>query len=418
MKIIQNKLVKRLLFLGISFCLLSANGFAKPNTKDAANDWPQWRGPNGDGLSTETGLLTTWPEGGPEILWQAGSGDGYSGMSVADGRLYTLYGRDSDELLVCLDAESGEQIWQYRVDSKFTNNFGHGPRCTPTVDGNIVYGLSANGKLVALNAIKGSEVWKIDLVKKFGAKIPTWGISTSPLIYNNYLLVDVGGSGENGFMAFNKKNGKVVWKTKTDMPGYSVPMIVTVNGLKQALNFSGNELISVNPETGEKYWAFPWRTSYDVNAATPIFVSPDKVFVSSGYDVGGALLQISAGKGMASVEQIWKNRVMRNHFATSLLLGDYLYGFDNDKFKCINIYTQEEKWVTRGFGKGSATYADGHIILLSERGKLVLIQATPEKYIKKASAQILKGRCWTVPTLANGKLFIRNQKKILAIKMK
>lgn len=418
MKLSQNNLVKCLLFLVIAVCLLNVNGFAGPIAKEADNDWPKWRGPNGDGLSAETGLMTDWPEGGPEILWQAGSGDGYSGMSVSDGRLFTLYGRGSDEILVCLDAKTGEEIWQYRLDSIFKNRYGHGPRCTPTVDKNMVYGISAGGKLVAANAIKGNEIWKIDLVKEFGAKIPIWGISTSPLVYNDFLLVDVGGSGENGFMAFNKKNGNIVWKTKTDMPGYSVPVVVEVNGLKQALNFSGNELISVNPETGKKYWAFPWLTNHEVNAATPIFVSPDKVFVSSGYGVGGALLQVNAGKGDANVKQIWKSRVMRNHFATSLLLGDYLYGFDNDKFKCININTQEEKWVTRGFGKGSAIYADGFIILLSEKGKLVLIQATPEKYIEKASAQMLKGRSWTVPTLANGRLFIRNQGKILAIKMK
>lgn len=243
-----------------------AAGVTAEDSGKGKMDWPQWRGPNRDGISSEKGLLKTWPEGGPKILWRAASGDGYSAMSVVEGRLYTIYGRNADELVVCLDAGSGDELWRYRLDSKFTNQYGHGPRSTPTVDGNIVYALGAQGKLVALNAVKGARVWTHDLPKEYGAKIPVWGVSTSPMVYRDLLLVDVGGRNGHGFVAFNKKDGKVVWKATTALPGYSAPIAVEVNGVAQILNFTGNSLISVDPKTGRQFWRFSWKTSYDIKA--------------------------------------------------------------------------------------------------------------------------------------------------------
>lgn len=378
-------------------------------------EWPQWLGPDRNGISKETGILKTWPADGPHVLWRTISGEGYSGMSISVGKLYTSFGVESDEVLVCADAQTGKEIWRYRMDSKFTNQFGHGTRATPTVHDGLVYNVSAGGKLVAVNANSGKEVWTHNLTQEYGAKVPTWGIATSPLVYGETLLVDVGGSGTHGFMAFNKKTGKVVWETATGLPGYSAPIAIETGGIKQALNFTGNSLISVNPETGKQYWSYPWQTSYDVNAATPVFIAPDKVFVSSGYNTGAAVLQMSANNGSVNVQEIWRSRAMRNHFSTSIYLNGYLYGFDEGTLRCIDANSQEKKWAKRGFGKGSLIYADGHLIVLSERGKLVLIEAKPGEYVEKASAQMLKGRCWTVPTLLGGKLYIRNQKEMLCL---
>lgn len=403
----------------IAALILSINftdfGLTKESNTSTKTDWPQWRGPNRDGISTETGIIKGWSEDGPKILWRAPSGDGYSGISISNGRVYTAFGQNAHEFMVCLDADSGEEIWRYRMDSKFSNQFGHGSRSTPTVDGDMVYGLSAQGMLVALDAVKGTEVWKHDLRKEYGGKVPTWGVSTSPLVEGDLLLVDVGGKDDYGFVAFNKENGKVAWQTKTDIPGYSAPIAITVNGLRQILCFTGNSLISVDPSSGKEYWSYPWRTSYDVNAATPIFIAPDKVFISSGYNVGGAVLKMKAANGSVNVEEIWKSKVMRNHFSTSLLVDNHLYGFDEGTLKCVDINTREEKWAQRGLGKGSLIYADGQLIVLSERGKLLLIEATPLEYRERASAQVLRGRCWTVPTLVGGKLFIRNQKELLCL---
>lgn len=374
-------------------------------------DWPQWRGPNRDGISKETGILKVWPAEGPKVAWKAPSGEGYSGIVVASGRMYTIHATRTEDILVCLDAASGKEIWSFVVDQAFQNDQGNGPRSTPSVDGELVFGLSGNGKLAAVNAKTGAKVWGHDLRAEYGGKIPTWGVSTSPLVDGDLLLVDVGGSGDNGVMAFNKKSGKVAWKTATDIPGYSAPIVITVGGVKQYLFFTGAALVSASPTDGKKLWSHPWRTSYDVNAATPVFIQPDKVFISSGYNVGAAVLKITGNQ----VEEVWKNQVMRNHWASPVLLGDYLYGFDEATLKCINVNTQEDKWAKRGLGKGALIFADGHLIVLSERGKLLLVEAKPDEYVEKASAQVLRGRCWTVPTLANGKLYVKNQEEIVSL---
>lgn len=414
---VQNTWLDKIL---VTFALLGIAGFfsllfAVWPGKDAKNDWPQWRGPNRDGISNETGLLKSWPEGGPKVIWTAPSGDGYSGISISQGRFYTMYNQGENEIVVCLDAVTGKEIWRFRSDSKYRNQFGNGPRSTPTVDSELVFTLGAKGKLYALNAKLGAKVWGHDLRKEYGGKMPTWGVSTSPLVEGNLLLVDVGGKNGYGIVAFNKENGKVVWKSKTQLPGYSAPIPVTVNGIRQIIFFTGTSLISVSPKDGKQYWRYPWRTSYDVNAATPIFIPPDKVFASSGYDKGAVVLKMKTTNGTVQIEEIWKSRVMRNHFSSSILHGNHLYGFDEATLKCVDVNTQEKKWAKRGFGKGSLIYADGHLIVLSERGKLVLIKATPTEYIEKASAKVFKGKCWTVPTLVNGKLYIRNQKEILCL---
>ncbi len=407
-----------------TLCVLSLAGamtlFAKPPAGGKSGDWPQWRGPKRDGISVETGLVKGWGADGPKYLWRVPSGEGYSGISVSDGRLYTAYGQaaSSDEYAVCLDAGSGQELWRWRMDSKFTNQFGHGSRTTPLVHAGKVYVLSAGGKIAALDANKGTPIWQHDLVKKFGGRVPTWGVSTSPLVYHDVLLVDVGGKSDFGFMAFNKNNGQVVWKTATDQPGYSAPILITVNGVEQVLCFTGTSIISVNPKTGEKYWAEPWKTNYDVNVATPVFVAPDKVFISSGYGVGGALFQVKASGNSSSVQQLWKSKVMRNHFSTSILYDNHLVGFDEKTLRCVDLATQESKWAIRGLGKGSLTLADGQFIVLGEKGKLVLIEANTSEYVERASVQVLKGRCWTVPTLSNGVLYLRNQKEIVAIDFK
>ena len=214
-------------------------------------------------------------------------------------------------------------------------------------------------------------------------------------------------------MAFQKKNGSVVWKTHTDKQGYSTPIGVTVNGVRQILVFTGTTLVSVSPQ-GNVLWKYPWRTSYDANIASPIFVAPDKVFISSSYDVGAALLQIKGNE----VQEIWKSRIMKNHFNSSIVDGNNLYGFDDATLKCIDVLTGAEKWKQSGFGKGSLILADGHLIVLSERGKLALVEATPTAYKEVASFQALDGKCWTMPTLANGKLYLRNQKSLVSLDLK
>ncbi|MDZ7343176.1 MAG: PQQ-binding-like beta-propeller repeat protein [candidate division KSB1 bacterium] len=387
------------------------------SAEEASPEWPQWRGPNRDGLSTETGLLKSWPEGGPKVLWRAASGEGYSAISIAKGRAYTMYGQGNDEVLVCLDAATGKELWRYRLDSKFYNDQGNGPRSTPVVDGDLVFVQGAQSMLAAVKAATGEKVWQHDLKRDYGGRIPTWGVSSTPLVEGELLLVDVGGKEGSALCAFNKKDGRLVWKSHSDLPGYSAPIAITVNGVRQVIFFTGTAAVGVSPKDGKIFWRHPWQTSYDVNAATPIFIPNDKVFISSGYGVGATVLQIKNQNGTVKVEPVWKSRVIKNHFSSSVLVGNYLYGFDDGIFVCVDALTGEQQWQQRGYQKGSLIYADGHLIVLGEQGKLGLVEATPTAYKEKASAQPLTGKCWTMPALAGGKLYLRNQKEMLCLDM-
>lgn len=403
-----------------SFGFYFNSGSPDSKSKPAASpnaEWPQWRGPNRDGISQETGLLKTWPASGPKVLWKASSGEGYSGISVVNGRAYTMLGQGNDELLVCYDAATGKEIWRFTIDSQFYNDQGNGPRSTPTVDGNLVFVQGAQSMLSAVRADNGQKVWSVDLKKNYGARIPTWGVSTSPLVEGDLLLVDVGGKSDYSICAFNKATGKLVWNSQTDTPGYSAAIAVNANGQRQAIFFTGTAAVSVSPKDGKMFWRYPWQTSYDVNAATPIFIPNDKVYISSGYGVGAAVLRIQGSNGALSVEPVWRNRVMKNHFSSSILHQGHIYGFDDAILACIDANTGEQKWQQRGFQKGSLIFADGHLIILGERGKLALVEATPAGYSEKAAAEVLRGKCWTMPTLSGGKLYVRNQSEMLCLDM-
>ncbi len=379
------------------------------------NDWPQWRGPNRDGISSETDILKSWPENGPNVVWRIAVGYGYSSIAISNGKLYTMWSEGDDEVLFCLIASTGKEVWRYKIGRRFRNDQGDGPRSCPTVDGQVVYAAGAYGDLHAVDVESGKRGWSRSLVMEYGSRTPRWGYSSSPLVEGDMLLVQVGGRPNFGFMAFNKKTGDVIWSSQTDRPAYSSPLAITVNGTRQVLFFSASGLHSVASENGELLWDYPWKTSYNANIAIPIFISPDKVFISTNYGVGAAVIQIKGKSGKLDVETVWRNKKMKNHFNTSVLHDNHLFGFDNAIFKCIDAATGEEKWKTRGFQKGSLLFVDGHLIVLGERGRLALVEVDPSEYKEKASAQILKGKCWTMPTLAGGKLYLRNQKEMLCL---
>jgi outer membrane protein assembly factor BamB len=380
-----------------------------------AADWPQFRGPNRDGISRETGILKSWPEGGPRVLWKVPIGEGFSTIAVAGNRLYTMEARGNDEGAAAFDAATGKAIWRVRLDDKYRSGQGSGPRSTPTLANGMAYMLTGNGKLFALRAETGKVVWSHDLVAEYGARPPQWGVSTSPLVEGNLLLVDVGGSPGKSAMAFDLRTGKVAWASQNDQAGYSAPIAFTVGGVRQALFFTGTSLASLSPQDGRLFWRKSWQTDYDVNAATPIFIPPDKVFVSSGYGTGAALLRMKPSGGKVAVEEVWRSKKMKNQFSSSVLWQGHIYGFDDSTFKCIDAATGEEKWKERGLGHGSLILADGHLFVLSERGRLVLVEATPEQYREKGSAEVLSGKCWTAPTLAGGRLYLRNEETLMAL---
>ena len=412
--------IKNALMAACLFCsVVVLVAFTSSNAPSSSTDWPQWRGPNRDGRSTETGILKTWPAEGPKVLWRVPLANGFSAVTVANGKAYTMFSDDTDELALCVEANTGKEIWRFKSDRNYVERQGgDGPRATPLVDGKLVYTVGAYGKLFALNADNGKKVWEHDLQKEYEGKMPIWGISATPMIEGDMLLVDVGGKNGYALIAFDKNTGKVIWNSHTDQPGYSAPIAATVGGVRQIIFFTGANLVAVSPKDGKVFWSQPWQTQFFVNAATLVFIPDNKVFVSSGYDQGAGLFQMQAANGRVTAQPVWLNKNMRNHMATSIYHDGHLYGFDEASFKCIDVATGEDKWKMRGLGKGSLMYADGHFFVLSERGKLVLVEATPTAYIEKAGAQILRGKCWTMPSLANGKLYLRNEKEMVCLDLK
>ena len=411
----------------LSLAACSREGSAAVGDLDAApapgarvapveGDWPQFRGPNQDGISTETGFLKDWPTAGPPVQWRAEVGAGYSGISVAAGLVFTMFNRDGSEWLSAFDSTDGKVRWKLKMDSEYKDRFGDGPRSTPTVDGSVVYALGAKGKLVAAKAEKGDQVlWTKDLVRELGGRIPQWGVSTTPVVEGELLLVDVGGPAGRSVVAFDKFTGAVVWTSGDDAAGYSTPIAFTTQGVRQVAFFTATKISGISPADGKILWSLPWKTSYDVNAAAPIFIPPNRLFVSSGYDTGSALLEIRRVEDGFQVSEVWKARNLKNKFSSSIRVGDAIYGFDNETFKAIELETGKDLWRKRGLGHGSLTYADGHLVVLGEKGTLVLVEASPEAYKERASVGFFDGKCWTVPTLVGNRLFLRDEEQLVSL---
>ncbi len=393
----------------IALCLFSIGlTMLLPCPATRAEDWFRWRGPDLNGISKETGWLAKWPDEGPKRLWKASVGTGFSSMSVSHGRLYTMgnNGQDTDTVF-CLDAATGAEIWKHPyhcvLDPKF---YEGGTSSTPTVDGDRVYTISRKGDLFCLDAANGKVLWSKNVHGDLGNEIPTWGFAGSPLVEGDLLILNVGTAGT----ALDKKTGKVVWHSDTGVPGYATPVPFDSGKGRVIAIFASQDLIVVNPADGKPVWSFPWKTLYDVNAADPI-ISGGKMFISSGYEHGSALLDISRDKPTV----VWENKEFRNHINSSVLWQGYLYGVDdvsNSKYelKCVNWDTGEIKWSEPKFGKGSLIIADGKILGLSDKGELMVAEASPKEFKSMSHAQVLGGKCWTTPVLSNGRIYCRNSK--------
>ena len=373
-------------------------------------DWPQWRGPARDGISTETGLLESWPPGGPPLAWKArGLGEGFASFAVAGGRLFTQGQRDGAQYVIALDEETGEKLWEVPNGSSFHERRGGGPRGTPTVDGGRVYALAANGNLICLQAADGKRIWSTKLLDRFGARNIRWGISESPLIDGNRLIVNPGGRGAS-VVALDKNNGNVIWKSQSDRAGYSSAVVADIAGVRQYIVLTGAGALGLRAGDGGLLWRYDEISNRTANVATPI-VKGDSVFVSTDYGTGCALLKLeAAGEGIRASE-VYFNRDMRNHYGTSVLLGGYLYGFSSRILTCMNFHTGEVAWKARSVGKGQVAYAEGKLYILSEAGVVGLAEATPKGYHEISRFAIEHGdlRTWTQPVIANGKLYLRDQ---------
>ena len=392
--------------------LLASAFFASPALAESGTeDWPQFRGVDRNGISPATGLLDSWPEEGPKELWRVPLGPGFSAVSVQGDRLYTLYALPEGEkagtqVAAAFQASDGKELWRVEIGEVLETEFGNGPRSTPAVDGDTVFVMSSHGNLFALATADGSERWSLTLKDTFGTPHPYWGYSSSAIVEGDLLILEAGGPEGKSYAGLDKATGEVRWTSGEGGPGYNSALPVEIHGQRQLVYITGQKLRSIDSE-GNELWSHDWPPGE--THAMPVFIAPDKIFASGVEQVGAGLYQIKKGDDGFSVEELWRSRVMRNHFSSSVLHEDHIYGFDNATFKCIDPIKGEMKWAKRGLGKGSLIYADGHLLVLSDRGKLVLVEATPAAYTEKGSVQALEGRIWTAPVLADGKLYLRSQ---------
>ncbi|HKY31581.1 MAG TPA: PQQ-binding-like beta-propeller repeat protein [Candidatus Polarisedimenticolia bacterium] len=384
-------------------------------------DWPRFRGGRGDGVSDDAGLLKEWPAQGPRQVWRRPIGEGFSGVAVSGGRLYTMDSGDHQgtpfEFASALDPDTGREIWRTPVGPKHDTQFGNGPRATPTVAGDAVYVLGSRGTLKALSAADGAARWSLDLTEAFGSKVPTWGFSGSVVAEDGKVLLEGGGPQGKSFAAVDAQTGKVLWTfgDGPPEPGYGTPLAVDIAGRRQYVHVVGTRLFALDA-SGKEVWSHAWPEGE--THAMPVFVPPDRIFESGAEGVGGVLLQIENGPDRTTVKEVWKNGTFRTHFNAAILHQGHLYGFDNTSLKCIKAEDGGLAWVKRGLGKGSLILADGMLVVLADDGRLVLAEATPSGFVEKGMVQALQGRCWTPPAMAGGRVYLRNHSEIVAYDLK
>src|SRR5688572_9101091 len=393
----------------ISFLTLATAFFMQT----AANtDWPQWRGPERNGLSRETGLLKQWPAAGPPRLWQVTNlGGGFGSVAIQGERIYLqmLIGRQS--AVASLNRSNGQIVWSRALGTGGDNDRGPGPRGTPTIDGDRLYVLTETGDLACLRIQDGGVIWQRNILKDFAGRNIQWLISESPLIDGNNVIVSPGGRGA-GVVALDKTTGKTVWASKelSHSAGYSSAIVADVQGVRTIMTMTADAAIGLRASDGKLMWTYSKAANGIANIATPVFFD-NKVFYTSAYDTGGALLGLTAQAGAVTAKEIYFTRNMKNHHGGVVLLNGYLYGFNDTILTCLEFGTGKLMWRDRSVGKGSLTYADGNLYILSESNTVGLVAAIPTGYEEKGRFGIPdRGiESWAHPVVSAGRLYIRNQ---------
>ena len=373
-----------------------------------ADDWPGWLGPSRNGVSTESGWSTSWPADGPPVAWKRNVGRGHSAVAVVGRRVYTMGNADGKDTVFCLDAKTGEKIWTHSYPCKPGKY--PGSHSTPTVDGPRVYTYSREGLLLCLTADKGDVVWSRNLKAEFKSKGPRWDFACSPLVVGGKIIVEVGAK-DAAVVALAKADGKVLWTVGNETPAHSSPVSVKLGGKSCALVFTATALLCVDIADGTQLWRYPWKNNPPNVSATPIVIGGDRVFISSHYGGGCAMLKMAADK----VTVLWRNRNMANHFANCVVLGGYIYGLHGQHagkapLRCLDAATGKVKWSRRTAGGAAVRLVDGKLVMLTGEGVLKIAAASPEGLTQLAAAKVLAKTCWTAPVLANGRIYCRNNR--------
>jgi outer membrane protein assembly factor BamB len=384
-----------------------------------SQEWPQWRGPNRDDVSLETGLLDQWPEGGPRQVWHSEAGGlGYSGFSIAGGRLFTMGGDSESEFVLCMDAATGKEIWRTPIDKLFVNNWGDGPRSTPTISGDHVYALASAGTVACLAVADGKLKWKQNLTE-FGGKVPSWGYSESVLVDGDKVVCTPGGP-KGALLALDAKTGEKIWQSTlyTELAHYSSIIIADHPKKRHYVQLTDKAFVGIDPENGMVLWRHKWDGTVAI-IPTPIYTD-QKVYVTSGYGAGCTLVDIS---DLENPKEVWFNKKMKNHHGGVILVNGHYYGFsDGVGWLCQGGEDGNVVWNEKNeLGKGTIAYADGRFYIVDERtGDVALIEANTEEWVEKGRFTLApqseqrksEGRIWVHPVVAGGKLYLRDQEMI------
>ncbi len=378
----------------------------------AERDWPQWHGPGRTNISAETGLLQQWPQGGPLRVWSISSlGKGYGSIAIQGDHIYVQGTQGSSSVVFCLNRADGKMIWARPLGTALDQEKGGGPRGTPTADGERIFALSEGGSLACLRSKDGSVIWSRNILKEFGGSNPEWLMSESPLIDGSNLIVTPGGN-RAAIVALDLAKGETVWTTRelSDPAAYSSCIVADVQGIRTIMAMTSQAGVGVRAKDGKLMWRYAKVANDTANVATPIFFR-DKVFYTSAYGTGCALLRLRAENGEVKAEQVYFSRDMMNHHGGVILVNGYLYGYSNAILTCMEFETGKVMWRNRSVGKGCLTYADGRLYLLGEGNTVGLAEANPTAYVERGRFQIADQGwpSWAHPVVCGGKLYIRNQ---------
>lgn len=380
--------------------------------------WPQWRGPDRNDHSPDSGLLKAWPEAGPKRVWlYKDAGLGYAGPSIVDGKYFTMGARDGKTHILCLDATTGEEQWVKAIDDELENGWGNGPRCTPSIDGDHLYALSGRGRLVCLKAASGEDVWSTHLVDDHGGEVQSWGYTESLLVDGDQLICTPGGD-KGALLALNKKTGEKIWQSSelTVAAQYASPIVVTHAGVRQYIQLFQKDFAGFEASTGKVLWKSEFPKGRVAVIPTPIY-HEGIVYITAGYSAGCKAIKLGPNH---EVETLYEEKEISNHHGGVILVDGYLYGYHSNRggWACQELKTGEIKWTERELGKGAIGYADGMLYCLGESdGVVVLIEASPEGWKEhgrftldpQTEIRADKGAIWVHPVILNGRLYLRDQ---------
>ena len=401
----------------IVFMLLFLNFYAAIGS----SQWLQWGGPNRNFKVDSAQLKTAWTEEGPGQLWKRQLGEGYSAICVDQGTLYTMFRRGDEDVVTALNADTGKTLWEYAYTSlpwkEFSKQYGPGPHATPLIVGDYIYAIGFRTELTCLDKKNGQKVWSHNLWDEYNAKPGDRGYASSPMAYKNLLVVLAGGK-DHGVMAFNLKDGQLVWRGQDFINSYSSPIIINVDGQDQLIAFVEKKVAALDPNTGDLLWQHAHNTQYQIHASTPIWGKDNILFISSAYDAGSRALHLSLQNGKTVVEELWYNKKVRVQHGSAVRMGETIYassGHGPAFLTAVTVKTGEITTQQRGFGKANLMMAGKQMIILDETGQLAIVNANPDSFEVLVQAQVLTSRSWTAPTLAGTKLYLRDMKEILAL---